>query len=203
MSTHVSEWLNAYHDGELHRTQFQRMEANLAECDTCQAELELLESLSGLLQEVPTPEFTSVERFASQVNLRLPHKQIAISSRQILEISWWMIPVGLLAVWIFIGTSFFISDILSAANHLGFLRGISDWMAFVPSNDIYLSATLSQLGLLSSNSLSWAESMEAFTRMSLPLISLQISIALLYLNWIAIWWARHARHQQPGQFLEG
>jgi Putative zinc-finger len=205
MSKHVSEWLNAYHDGELRSNRLHYVETHLAECELCQAELESLENLSDLLQEVPTPKFTPVERFASQVNLRLPHKQTAVSRRQILEISWWMIPVGLLAVWIFIGTSFFISDILSAANNLGLLRGISDWMAFGPSNDIYLSATLSQLGLLSGNSLRWAESTEAFTRMSLPLISLQISIALLYLSWIAIWWARHTRHQrqQPSQLLEG
>jgi len=37
--------------------------------------------------------------------------------------------------------------------------------------------------------------------MSLPQISLQISIALLYLSWIAIWWTRHQRQQQ-GQLLE-
>ena len=33
-------------------------------------------------------------------------------------------------------------------------------------------------------------STETFTRTSLPQISLQVSIALLYLSWIAIWWAR-------------
>jgi len=179
------------------------VEAHLVNCPVCQAELESLQRVSGLLHEVPTPEFTSPERFAAQVNLRLPHQQATALENRMLEIGWWMLPVGLLAAWIFIGTSFFISDILSAANALGLLSGITEWMAFGPSNDIYLSATLSQLGLLSGNSLSWAESTEAFTRMSLPLISLQVSIALLYLSWIAIWWTRHTRHQQPGQFLEG
>jgi hypothetical protein len=68
-----------------------------------------------------------------------------------------------------------------------------------------LSATLGQLGLLSGNSLNWAETTEIFTRLSLPQIGLQISIALLYLSWIAIWWARHTRHQhqERGQLLEG
>ena len=202
MSQHVSEWLNTYHDGELRGRRLQDVEAHLAECEFCQAELGALESLSSLLHEVPMPEFTVPERLASQVNLRLPHKRAVVSKKQIIEFGWWMIPVGLLGAWIFISTSFFISDILSAASNLGLLRGISDWMAFGPSNDIYLSATLSQLGLLSGNSLSWAESTEAFTRMSLPLISLQISIALLYLSWIATWWTRHQR-QQPGQFLQG
>ena len=202
MSQHVSEWLNTYHDGELRGRRLQDVEAHLAECEFCQAELGALESLSSLLHEVPMPEFTVPERLASQVNLRLPHKRAVVSKKQIIEFGWWMIPVGLLGAWIFISTSFFISDILSAASNLGLLRGISDWMAFGPSNDIYLSATLSQLGLLSGNSLSWAESTEAFTRMSLPLISLQVSIALLYLSWIAIWWTRRTR-QERGPLLEG
>jgi hypothetical protein len=37
---------------------------------------------------------------------------------------------------------------------------------------------------------------------SLPEIIIQVSIALLYLSWMAIWWARHT-HQGHGQLLEG
>lgn len=202
MSQHVSEWLNAYYDGELRGSRLHHVEAHLAECELCQAELGSLEGLSSLLHEVSAPEFTLPERLAAQVNLRLPHKQAAVSRKQIIEFAWWMIPVGILATWIFIGTSFFIGDLLSTANSLGLLRGISEWMAFGPSSDIYLSATLSQFGLLSGNSLSWAESTEAFTRTSLPQITLQVSIALLYLSWMAIWWARHQR-QQHSQLIEG
>ena len=201
MSEHVTEWLSAYLDGELNSSRLPPVEAHLVNCPVCQAELESLQRVSGLLHEVPTPEFTSPERFAAQVNLRLPHQQATALENRMLEIGWWMLPVGLLAAWIFIGTSFFISDILSAANALGSLSGITEWMAFGPSSDIYLSATLGQSGLLSGNSLNWAESTEAFTRMSWPQIILQISIALLYLGWIAIWWARHQR-QQRGQLLE-
>ena len=205
MSRHVSEWLNAYHDGELHGSQLHHVEAHLAECNVCQAELESLESLSSILHEVRMPEFMPVERLATQVNLRLPQKQTTIPGKRILEVGWWMIPVGLLAVWIFIGTSFFISDLLSAATSLGLLNSISEWMAFGPSSNIYLSATLSQFGLLNGNGLNWAETTETIARMSLPQISLQVSIALLYLSWIAIWWARHTRHQrqQHGRLLEG
>jgi len=205
MSTHVSEWLNAYHDGELHGTQLHRVEVHLAECGICQAELESLESLSSVLHEVPAPEFTAPERFAAQINLRLPHEQTKVSRKQILEIGWWMIPVGLLGAWVFIATSTVLSDILYTAHNLGLLSGISNWLSLGSSNAVYLSSTLGQAGLLSGNSLNWAEATETFTRMSLPQISLQVSIALLYLSWIAIWWARHTRHQrqQSGQLLEG
>jgi predicted anti-sigma-YlaC factor YlaD len=199
MSNHVTEWLNAYLDGELHGSRLHHVEAHLAECEVCQTELESLESLSGWLQGVPAPEFTSPERFAAQVNLRLPHQQSTISQKKILEVGWWMIPVGLLATWIFMNTSFLVSDMLSLANSLGLLMGISDWMTLGVAD---WSTTLGQFGVLSGNSLDLAASTETFTRTSLPQISLQVSIALLYLSWIAIWWARR-RRQEHGQLLEG
>ena len=205
MSKHVSEWLNAYHDGELHGSRLHAVETHLAECDLCQVELDSLEELSSLLHEVATPRFIAPERFASQVSLRLPHEQVSVSGKQVIEAGWWMIPVGILGAWVFFSTATVLSEILYQANRLGLLGSISGWLAFGPSSEISLSATLGQLGLLSGNSLNWAETTEIFTRLSLPQIGLQISIALLYLSWIAIWWARHTRHQQRehGQLLEG
>jgi predicted anti-sigma-YlaC factor YlaD len=202
MSEHVTEWLNAYLDGELHGNRLHQVEEHLAECETCQAEYESLQGLSGLLHEVPAPEFTSPEKFAAQVNLRLPHRQTATPENRIIEAGWWMIPIGLLATWVFIGTAFFMSDILSAANNLGLLNNVSNWMAFGSTGGAYWSSTLGRFGVLSGNSLSWTESIEALTRTSLPQISLQISIAMLYLSWIAIWWARRTRRGH-GQLLEG
>ncbi len=202
MSKHITEWLSAYLDGELRGNQLHQVEIHLVECHVCRAELGSLEKLSGLLHEVPAPEFTPPERFAAQVKLRLPHERTFISRTQMIEIGWLMIPVGLLGAWVFISTSFVLGNILATANNLGLLSSISGWLAFGPSSDIYLSATLGQAGILGGNGLNWAEATETFTRMSLPHISLQISIALLYLSWIAIWWTRHT-HQQHGQLLEG
>ena len=205
MSNHVTEWLNAYFDRELTGRRLHQVEDHLTECEACQAELDSLQGLSEWLREAPAPKFTSVERFAAQVNLCIPHKQVVISKIQIIEFGWWMIPAGLLAAWIFIGTAFFVSDILSAASHLGLLSGMSGWLASAPSNDVYVSTTIGQMGLLSGKSLNWAEATETFTRLSLPQVILHISIALLYLSWIAVWWTRHTRQQrqQPGQLLEG
>jgi hypothetical protein len=205
MSKHVSEWLNAYHDGELHGGRLQTVETHLAECELCQAELESLEDLSSLLHEVSTPRFIAPERFAAQVSLRLPHGPTSVSGKQVIEVGWWMIPVGILGTWVFFSTATVLSDLLYQANRLGLLSSLSGWLAFGPSSEISLSATLGQLGLLSGTSLNWAETTEIFTRLSLPQIGLQVSIALLYLSWIAIWWARHTRHQyrEHGQLLEG
>jgi hypothetical protein len=202
MSKHVSEWLSAYHDGELHGSRLHTVETHIVECDLCQAELGSLEDLSSLLHEVSTPRFTSPERFAAQVSLRLPHGRMSVSGKQVIEVGWWMIPVGILGAWVFFSTATVLSEILYQANRLGLLGSISGWLAFGPSSEISLSATLGQLGLLSGNSLNWAETTEIFTRMSLPQIGLQVSIALLYLSWIAIWWARH-QNREHGQLLEG
>ena len=202
MSNHVTEWLNAYLDGELPGSRLHHVEAHLVECKACQAELESLERISGLLREVPEPEFAPLERFAAQVNLRLPHRQARISRKQVTEFGWWAIPVGLLASWIFISTAFVLGDVLSAASNFGLLRDVSDWLGAGSSTSVYLSTTIGQMGLLSGNSLNWAEATETFTRMSLPQVIVQVSIALLYLSWLAIWWTRHTR-QGPGQLLEG
>ena len=203
MSNHVTEWLNAYHDGELNSNRLHHVEAHLAECETCRKELESLEGLSSLLHEVETPQLVSADKFASQVNLRLPHERAVVTTeKKVTEIGWWMIPVGLLAAWIFVSTAFIVGDALSVAGNLGLLSGMSSWLASTPSDGIYVSATMGQMGLLSGNSLNWMEATETFTRNSLPQLTLQISIALLYLSWMAIWWARHTR-QGHGQLLEG
>ena len=113
-----------------------------------------------------------------------------------------MIPVGLLATWIFMSTSFLVNDMLSVANSLGLLASVSDWILFGTSNAADWSATLGQFGVLSGNTLDFAVSTESFTKTLLQQISVQISIALLYLSWIAIWRARR-RRQEHGQLLEG
>lgn len=201
MSKHVTELLNTYLDGELHGSRLRLVEAHLSECEVCQLELQSLESLSGLLHEVPTPDFTPPERFAAQVSLRLPHSKPVRSARKALEIGWWMIPVGLLAAWVFINTAVLVNDMLSMANNFGLLPGVSDWMTFGTSNSANWSTTLGQFGVLRGNTLDVAVSTEAFTRTSLPQLVLHISIALLYLSWIAIWWARY-QHRGNGQLLE-
>jgi hypothetical protein len=177
------------------------VEAHLAECESCREELESLERLSGLLQEVPAPEFTPSERFAAQVGLRLPYPKPIAPEKKVLEIGWWMIPVGLLGLWTLISIAFYVGDLLSVASSFGLLTRVSDWWIFGTSNAPGWSNTLGQYGVLSGYTLKLVASTETFTRTALPQISLQAAIALLYLSWIAIGWARHTR-QRYGQALE-
>ena len=202
MSDHVMEWLNPYLDGELHGSRLQQVETHLDECDACRAELASLEALSAFLQEAPTAEFSPPEKFAAQIRLRLPRQKTAPVRNRILEVGWWMIPVALLAIWIFINTSFFLYDMLSVADRIGWLTSVSNWMRFDAWSAADWSAALERIGVLEGNALALAASAEAITRTSLPQIILQTSIALLYLSWLAIWWTRHQR-QGYGQALEG
>lgn len=201
MSNHVTESLNAYLDGELNGRQHHQVQEHLAECETCQAELESLQGLSALLQEVPAPEFTSNERFATQVNLLLPERRSAATRNIILEIGWWMIPVGLLAAWIFISTSSLISNAVSVADNFGLIDSTTALITDSSESAAWTSR-LEQVGVLKGEGLQWAETTESFTRNVLPRFIWQASIALMYLTWIAIWWARQTR-QVHGQLLEG
>lgn len=205
MPNHVTEWLNAYLDGELHGNRLHQVEDHLAECEACKAELRSLQDLSGLLHKVPAPEFTSPERFATQVNLLLPKRPVTAPRSRLFEIGWWMIPVGLLAAWAFISTASIVSNMISAANNFGLVDGANTLLVSGASNTVNWTSTLGQFGLLAGNSLQWFEMTEIYSRNVIPQFVWQVSIALLYLSWIAIWWARQTRHQrqQQGQLLEG
>jgi hypothetical protein len=203
MSSHVIHWLNAYLDGELSAVQLLRVDTHLAECEICRNELESLERLSDLLQEAPAPEFTPPERLAWQVVLRLPPLRRADPKKNLLELGWWMIPVGLFTAWVFVSAFYFVNDLLSIAENVGVHGSISGWLALGVSAEAYWTLLLGRFGLLSGNSLDVVAATEIVARTSLPQITMQVSIALLYLSWIAIWWARHAHRRQSGQLLEG
>ena len=202
MSNHVTEWLSAYLDGELKGMRLHQVEEHLAECEACQKELNSLQGLSTLLQEVPLPEFISNERFVAQVNLRLPQRRVAkTTNRNILDVGWWLAPIGLLMIWVFISTTTVVSEMVTVANNFGLLDKTTSSFVSSPFEAGEWTATLGQVGVLRDNSLQWAERSESYTRNVLPQVILQVSIALLYLTWFAIWWARHMRQEQ-GPLLE-
>ena len=115
-----------------------------------------------------------------------------------------MIPVSLLLLWVLIGSVEVVGNVFSVANEFGLmsLSNAPTWMAPGSSSGAFWSGRLGEFGLLSGDSLQWAELTESFTRNKLPQIVLQAAIALLYLSWIAIWWARQTRREH-GQLLEG
>lgn len=202
MSDHVLELLGAYLDGELYGGQLRKVELHLGGCQSCREELRSLQAMSATLQAVIRPAFPTPERFAAEVALRLPRTPVKPASRRALEVGWWLAPVGLLAAWIFLSTTLLLSNVLTIASDFGLLS--SSVAQVMPDATVgnYWSGMLGQFGLLAGNSLQWAELTEAFTRTTLPPIAWQVSIALLYLSWMAIWWARHT-HQGYSQSLDG
>ena len=201
MSDHILEQLGPYLDGELHGKNLQKVKLHLTECITCQEEYASLENLSATLQEVPWPDFPSPEDFAADMALLLPRKPVIQMRKKALEFGWWLAPIGLIAIWIFISTTNLVSGAITFANTLGILTDTSPWLASGSAPEAYWSAALGQFGFLSGNNLQIAEMAEAITRITLPQIVWQLSIAILYLSWMAIWWARHTR-QGLGQALE-
>jgi anti-sigma factor RsiW len=203
MSEHMTNWLGAYRDGELKGRQLHQVEEHLAECEACQSELDSLQGLSSLLQEVPAPQFIANERFVAQVNLQLPQRRVSkTTSRTIFDAGWWMIPAGLLMAWVFISTTTIVGDMVTAVNNLGLLDKTTASFVSSPVEATDWFSVLGQVGVLNGDSLQWAERSGSFTRNVLPQFVWQVSIAILYLAWIAIWWARHMR-QVNGQLLEG
>lgn len=192
MSDHVLELLNAYIDGELRGGQLRKVEAHLDECQSCLEEYYSLQALSATLLAAPVPDFPTPERFAAEVALRLPRNPVKPMRSRALEIGWWLAPVGLIVTWIFVSTTILVSNVVTAAGDFGLLDSASAWLVAGSSGANY-SAFLGQFGLLTGNSLEWAEMTEAFTRTNVSQIFWQVSIALLYLSWLAIWWARHTR----------
>jgi hypothetical protein len=119
-----------------------------------------------------------------------------------MEAGWWMIPIGLLTAWIFFSTAVLVSDMISTADNFGLLDSTSTLLVSDPSGNADWTSTLGRIGVLEGDSLQWVESTESYTRNVLPQFVWQVAIAMLYLTWIAIWWAGHARHQH-GQLLGG
>lgn len=214
MSEHVTQWLSAYQDGELRGSKLHHVETHLAECEVCQIALDELQGLSALLHEVPAPEFTSPERLSAQVNLRLPRTQTEIPEHKVWNIGWWMIPVSLLSVWILLTAAGWLGDLFTFANRWGLLdtpsvglieigpvqvEMLPAWLTTSEPPAVW-SSTLSGLGFLQGDDLAWAARIESFMREHLPQFVWQVSIAILYLGWLAIWWTRHTR-QENGQLL--
>lgn len=193
MSDHILEQLGAYLDGELQGRNLHKVEMHLDECISCQEEYASLEILSATLQEAPLPDFPSPENFAANVALRLPRKPVIPIQDKAMEFGWWLAPIGLIAIWIFISTTNLVSGAITIANTLGILTDTSAWLASGSAPEAYWSAALGQFGFLSGNNLQLAEMAEEITRITIPQIVWQVSIATLYLSWMAIWWARHTR----------
>jgi len=192
---HLGTWLQAYHDGELDELQLRRVEAHLAECAACRAELDVLQSLSSLLQAAPPVSGTLPEqRFVAEVGLRLARRPERTPAQQALLTGWRLIPVALVGIWIFVQAVTLISNGLVVAAAVGageplfgalFAPATSSWvdrllggMAGLGAREIYVEALrLLPFELV----LTWG----TVLNLVLPLV-----IGLAFWSWLASFWVR-------------
>jgi len=94
---HVDHLLAQYHDRELSLRCCWQIEKHVEACPTCQAELERLRRLSGLLAECTLPDtLTGPETFRAQVALRLPRRRA--TRAPYVSWTWLAVPVSLICV---------------------------------------------------------------------------------------------------------
>jgi anti-sigma factor RsiW len=184
MSQHILEWLPAYHDGELSPTRRQGVEQHLQECPACRAELQTLEGLSALLKADPAPENTPPERFAAQVQLRLPRQYPARSRLSTQQLPRWVLaaPLAIIVVWAFLQASLWVTSLLMASGWIVGSAPFTAWLA--PDSALDLFGTLSVLN-----------------------IALLAGAGILWAAWMAFWWTWKKNENmqvslQPLQHLE-
>ena len=112
MNPHVIEWLAAYHDGELPSGRRQQVEIHLQDCPTCRLELEKLQELSSLLKADLLPAHTPPERFAAQVQLRLPRISLSRPGQKAGQLPSWVlgVPLALIGVWAFLQAALWVTS---------------------------------------------------------------------------------------------
>jgi anti-sigma factor RsiW len=146
MNPHVIEWLAAYHDGELPSSRRQQVEEHVHDCPTCRAGLEALEGLSSLLKADLVPAHTPPERFAAQVQLRLPHASLPQARQNAAGLPRWVlgVPLALIGVWAFLQAALWVTSATLTADqvfgsHTALFNG---WLAtgglFETNADLFL-----------------------------------------------------------------
>jgi len=215
MTQHVTAWLGAYHDGELQGLRLQQVEAHLAHCAACRADLESLRALATLLQQSPAAaNLTPPERFVAQVGLRLPRRPERPAWQRGLEIGWRLVPVGLFGAWTFVQAVFVVAGVVLFALQMG-LGGDMTAGLWYPELVEGLPApqgpSLSEIFDLSEASLKDAgQFMLQLLSHGGPLgwgftlnLVLTGGIGLLYWSWLASWWARRQHSQRWVQQRNG
>jgi predicted anti-sigma-YlaC factor YlaD len=192
MAEHVSEYLNAYLDGQLGGWRQERIEQHLAGCPDCQAELAALRRLSQALQEAAfTPDFPSAERFTAQVMLRLPRQPAQPALRKTSNLGWWLAPAAILLAWAFVQAVFLLSTGVWTAGQAGLLGETAAWLAPKADGTGMLTGALQWLGVMPGG---FTQQMAFFSESIgwnlLVQVVLEGGLGLLYLGWLVIWWLR-------------
>jgi anti-sigma factor RsiW len=183
MNGHADLWIDAYLDGEMPASQQRHAEAPLAHCPACRELLAQRRSLSSLLQEAsPVAALKPEKQFVSEVGLQLARQPSAILPRsKALNLAWYLVPLTLLLVLAFTQVVFILSSALALIPGaqtalLGQTAALSSLPVTLPEA---ANTLLGQAGLFDLAGWNWLTGPVIF-----------FLIGLLYLGWLASWWAR-------------
>jgi anti-sigma factor RsiW len=179
MTQHILEWLPAYHDGELSPSRRQLVEKHLQDCPSCNAELQMLQGLSTLLKADPAPAFTPPQRFAAQVQLRLPRSATSRLGKNAERLPRWVLgaPLALIIVGAFLQAALWVTSIMLANNWIFGSGPFAGWLA--ADNMVDMFVTLSVLN-----------------------IALLAGIVVLWSAWLAFWWVWKQNQNIPITTIE-
>jgi anti-sigma factor RsiW len=196
MVDHVSQWLGAFLDGELNDELQRKVEAHLANCSSCQAELEELKELSSLLKITAGEGSLAPDaRFSAQVALKLPRRQVQPLATRVARIGWWLVPAGILSAWVFLQAVLVVSGLVLAASQIGLLNGPLAWLSDLGGQSLITVAVSSlvddRFGLAASSLLKFVGAGTSFGwDLVLPVL-FQTALGLLFASWLAVWWVRN------------
>ncbi len=193
----VRPWLGAYLDGEVTRALHEQIEAHLVNCPACQVELAGLQQLTNLLHADSDPIIlpTSDAFFTRQVLERISQPVRPMWQRA-LKTGWYFAPMFLFAVWAFFQAVGWISGAVLFV--LEWFPGASD--ALQVFGPLAWDPRASLLGGLLRMDIAGSllfEGVERATWFSpagvLFLLNLAVLgvLAVLFLSWLASWWAYH------------
>ena len=195
MINHVTEWLGAYHDGELRGARLGQVEQHLSECATCRAELNEIRSLSVLLHETKEGDFLSTERFVANLSLNMPRRPAQDRSRNMLNIGWWLVPISLLGIWLFVTITMSLGSLLSFGVNSGLIGRDMAWLEGNPLQMNWYPAAMdligSQLGAPGQAAISILNDAQLFMVQLVGSLLPQVVLAVFYLGWLFVWWLRH------------
>jgi anti-sigma factor RsiW len=185
MNGHIDLWIDSYLDGELQNGRKKQVEAHLAQCAQCRDLLSQRRSLSALLNEVPAASgLKPTEQFAAEVALQLPRQAAQVQRLNLGTLAWYLAPLALLLAWVFLGTTVFLGGVVAFFPGAESLLDQETATVHIP----FLASILNNHGW--NSFLAW---LEPYSLLDFSWLGGQIGMALiglLYVCWMALWWAR-------------
>lgn len=198
---HVVDRLPLYHDGELDEQQKARVEAHLESCPDCQAELESLRKLSGVLNmaRVPAP-VQPAEAFAARVRAELAGTRPQTGWQRGLRTAWKAAPFVWVGTWLFIQAVSLAAALLATAGlggllDLGRLAGIFLWRSLPELLSLFLVDDA--LGAIE-----WLAPAGQWVEFGARNLGLTLVMGLGLWGWIASWWLYQKNEKQKRFVIE-